>query len=104
MSDTLGRTYLEKTATCTDCGQEYTYTHKKGLRCLTCRENVTGRIIEKICVICDTTKNVSEFNPNKRSSDGYYNYCKECGYTKRNTIDRRIERLRRNCEGAMLHF
>jgi hypothetical protein len=36
----------------------------------------------KICKGCDTTKNFSEFNKNKKMKDGYLNHCKECLFIK----------------------
>ena len=35
----------------------------------------------KHCAICDTTKELTEFQPNNRYKDGYYKHCKSCHYS-----------------------
>lgn len=35
----------------------------------------------KYCAICNTTKHLEEFQPNKRYKDGFYKHCKKCHYS-----------------------
>ena|SRR5208282_5118053 len=33
----------------------------------------------KTCIVCKIPKPITKFNKNKNNSDGYSNYCRECG-------------------------